>query len=332
LEARVSTPILVDEPKGLAPVVLSSDSFGARERFDAWREELMLRVIRVDVDVPDKTNFRTRLRVLSLPNVAIIERRSTPSVVKRTPDLVRDGDDALVFTLPWGKTIDIRAGLHEARVGPGEAIITSLSEVGSLCTPAGVRGLSLRIARKAALSVTRDAERLVNRPIRLDEAAFAILNSYVVSLMSAPRGMSNALSSLADRQVRELLAHVFDPAGDLARAQVYGGIKAGRLQAVVRDIGRRLANPDLSAAAVGRTLHLSERYVQQLMEGAGQSFSAYVREMRLKRARQLLGDPLTAHLRIADIAAMAGFNDLSHFNRMFRAYFGETPSDARRAR
>lgn len=328
----MSTPILVDEPKDLAPLILSSDSFGRRERFDAWREELMLRVIRVDVDVPDKTNFRTRLRVLNLPNIAIIERRSTPSVVKRTRDLVRDGDDAFVFTLPWGGTVEIRAGAGEARVGPGEAIITPLDEVGGLRTPLGVRGVSLRVARKAALSLAPGVERLVNRPVPVDEAAFAILSAYVVSLMSAPRGLDPSLASLADQQVRELLAHVFDPSGDLARAQTYGGIKAARLHAVIRDIGRSLGEPDLSAASVGRRLHVSERYVQQLLEGAGKTFSAYVREMRLKRARQLLGDPLIAHLRIADIAAMAGFNDLSHFNRMFRSYFGQTPSDARRAR
>ena len=234
----MSTPILVDEPKDLAPLILSSDSFGRRERFDAWREELMLRVIRVDVDVPDKTNFRTRLRVLNLPNIAIIERRSTPSVVKRTRDLVRDGDDAFVFTLPWGGTVEIRAGADEARVGPGEAIITPLDEVGGLRTPLGVRGVSLRVARKAALSSAPGVERLVNRPVPVDEAAFAILSSYVVSLMSAPRGLDPSLASLADQQVRELLAHVFDPSGDLARAQTYGGIKAARLHAVIRDIGR----------------------------------------------------------------------------------------------
>jgi AraC-like DNA-binding protein len=332
LEARVSTPTLVEEPHRLAPLLLSSDSFNERGRFDAWREELMLRVIRVDVEVPDKATFRTRLRILNLPNVAIIERRSTPSVVKRTAELVRDGDDALVFTLPWGKNIDMRAGFDEARVGPGQAIITSLNEVGSLRTPAGVRGVSVRIDRKAALTLAPDAERLLNRPINIDEAAFAILSSYLVSLMSVPRGLSRLVALLADQQVRELLAHVFNPAGDLARAQVYGGIKAARLQAVVRDIGQRLADPDLSAAAVARRLRLSERYVQQLLEGAGQSFSAHVRERRLKRARRMLRDPLTAHLRIADVAAIAGFNDLSHFNRMFRAYFGETPTDARRAR
>ena len=79
-----------------APILLSSDALDSRDRFDAWREELMLRVVRVDVDVPDRKSFHTRLRVLALPNVSIIERRTTPSVAKRTPELVRDGDDALM--------------------------------------------------------------------------------------------------------------------------------------------------------------------------------------------------------------------------------------------
>jgi len=82
---------------------------------------------------------------------------------------------------------------------------------------------------------------------------------------------------------------------------------------------------------VGRRLGLSDRYVHLLLEGAGLSFSAYVRALRLKRARQLLRDPLTRELRIGDIAAMAGFSDLSHFNRAFRSQFGERPTDARRA-
>src|SRR5271156_2448040 len=106
-----------------APVLVSSDSFDERDRFDAWREELMLRVMRVDVDVPDRRSFHTRLRVLNLPNVGVIERRSTPSVVGRTAELIRDGDDSLVFSLPWRKSIEARGAAGQARVGPGEAII-----------------------------------------------------------------------------------------------------------------------------------------------------------------------------------------------------------------
>jgi hypothetical protein len=97
-----------------APILLSSDAFDERDRFDAWREELMLRVMRVDVDVPDKRSFHTRLRMLHLPNVSIIERRSTPSVVTRTAELVRDGDDSLVVSLPWRKSIETRIRLRVA--------------------------------------------------------------------------------------------------------------------------------------------------------------------------------------------------------------------------
>lgn len=315
-----------------APILLSSDSFDERDRFDAWREELMLRVMRVDVDVPDKRSFHTRLRMLHLPNVSIIERRSTPSVVTRTAELVRDGDDSLVVSLPWRKSIETRGSAFESRVGPGEAIIHSLNEITRSRAPEGFRGVSLRVARQTARSVAPYAERRLNRPISVDRPASLILQSYLVSLVSSPGGLSPSVATLADRHLRELLANMFDPEGDLARAGVYGGAKAARLQAIVEEIGRRLADPSLSAAAVGRRLGLSERYVQQLLEGAGFSFSAYVRELRLKRAHQMLRDPLTRHLRVGDIAAMAGFSDLSHINHTFRRRFGESPTDARRRR
>jgi AraC-like DNA-binding protein len=315
-----------------APILLSSDAFDARDRFDAWREELMLRVMRVDVDVPDKKSFHTRLRLLQLPNVSIIERRSTPSVVTRTAELVRDGDDSLVVSLPWRKSIETRGPAFESRVGPGEAIIHSLNEITRSRAPEGFRGVSLRVSRQTARNVAPDAERRINRAISVDRTASLILQLYLVSLVSSVGGLSGSVAMLADRHLSELLANIFDPEGDLARAGVYGGVKAARLQAVVQDIGRRLVDPSLSAAAVGRRLGLSERYVQQLLEGAGFSFSAYVRELRLKRARQLLRDPLARQLRIGDIAAMAGFDDLSHFNRTFRLQFGETPTETRRAR
>ena len=43
----------------------------------------------------------------------------------------------------------------------------------------------------------------------------------------------------------------------------------------------------------------------------------------------LLRDPQWHSRRIADIAAEAGFTDLSYFNRAFRRHYGATPSDIR---
>lgn len=66
------------------------------------------------------------------------------------------------------------------------------------------------------------------------------------------------------------------------------------------------------------------------MEGIGPTVSTHVRERRLTRAKELLRDPSHAHKRIIDICMMSGFNDVSHFNRTYRAGFGQTPKDARR--
>jgi AraC-like DNA-binding protein len=329
--AAMSTLPINQDRASHAPILLSSDAFHARDRFDAWREEIMLRVARVDVGVPDRTRFHTRLRVIQLPSLSIIDRRSTPSVVKRTSELVRDGDDAVMVSLPWRGSLELRIG-GEARAGPGDAILSSLHEVGDLISPKPFAGASLRLDRTIARSVIPGFETRLNMRIPLDPGASALLRSYLKALALTAGGLTPSAAALADMQVRELVAHLFDPVGELARAEPYGGIKAARLRAVINDIAARFADPRLNPEGVGRRLGLSERYVQQLLEGAGLSFTTYIREVRLKRARQLLRDPMTTSWRVVDIAAMAGFSDLSHFNHAFRQRFGESPTDTRRRR
>jgi AraC-like DNA-binding protein len=56
-----------------------------------------------------------------------------------------------------------------------------------------------------------------------------------------------------------------------------------------------------------------------------------VLERRLKTAAALLRDPRWRDRKIADIAAEAGFTDLSYFNRAFRRRYDETPSASREA-
>ena len=156
-----------------------------------------------------------------------------------------------------------------------------------------------------------------------------MLRAYLKALRAAPDGLSASTSLLAEHQIEELLAHLFDPIGDLARGETHGGVRAARLRAALVDIAAHITASDLTAAGVGARLGVSERYIQRLLEGAGYSFSAYVREERLKLAHRMLRDPRRAHRRISEIAEAAGFNDLSHFNRTFRLRFGHTPSEAR---
>jgi AraC-like DNA-binding protein len=109
------------------------------------------------------------------------------------------------------------------------------------------------------------------------------------------------------------------------------GLRAARLNAILHEIERRSADPDLSALTTARLLGITPRYVHLLLAETGKSFTHHVLERRLERAAALLRDPDRRHRKIADIAAEAGFTDLSYFNRAFRRHFGGTPSDIREA-
>ena len=110
-------------------------------------------------------------------------------------------------------------------------------------------------------------------------------------------------------------------------------VDASRLTSPVlpAEIARRFSDPGFNLDAVVRTTGLSRRYIQQLLEETGQSFTDHVLERRLERAFTLLSDRRRLHLSVLDVAYAAGFGDVSHFNRMFRRRFGDTPSGVRAA-
>jgi acetamidase/formamidase/AraC-like DNA-binding protein len=90
-------------------------------------------------------------------------------------------------------------------------------------------------------------------------------------------------------------------------------------------IEKRLHDPDLSAAKVSRVEGISERYLQKLFEQNGESFTHYLRERRLQRARSALVTPAETRLPVADVAYSCGFNDAANFNRVFKERFGLPP-------
>jgi AraC-like DNA-binding protein len=94
-------------------------------------------------------------------------------------------------------------------------------------------------------------------------------------------------------------------------------------------VAESFTEPGLTLAAVAQRQGVTPRYLQRLLERSGTSFSTHVNELRLQRAFALLTEPHANTRRIADIALQAGFSDISHFNRLFRARFGDTPTGVR---
>ena len=106
---------------------------------------------------------------------------------------------------------------------------------------------------------------------------------------------------------------------------------ASRLQAIKADIVENAGSRALTMTALAARHRVTARYVRKLFEAEGQTFSRFVLDERLARARRMLTDPRRRAETIGAIAFAAGFSDLSYFNRVFRRRNGATPTQVRAA-
>jgi acetamidase/formamidase/AraC-like DNA-binding protein len=126
----------------------------------------------------------------------------------------------------------------------------------------------------------------------------------------------------------ELIASCFE-AWNQTDQKVASKSHAAATDRLCQFIEANLSDSTLTLASVAMHEHVSERQVQKLFEGLGQSFTAYLRERRLERSRADLGNRQYGHLSISDICFRWGFNDPAHFSHCFRDRYQMSPRQYR---
>lgn len=84
---------------------------------------------------------------------------------------------------------------------------------------------------------------------------------------------------------------------------------------------------ELSLEQVAKSVNTSTFYFCKMFKKyTGVNFTEYLSRIRIENARNLLLNP---NLRISEIAFAAGFQSLTHFNRVFKKIVGESPTEFR---
>src|SRR5689334_2390949 len=138
----------------LKPVILSTDNWTAQTRFEAWRDEFALRIAHVDVNTPDRSAFSADINVLPLPSISISKTTVAPCSLTRTPSLLRDGDDGLVFILCLDGEADIRFGDDHVHLRSGNGTLVANHRLGGFFSTAKATTCSIRIDRDLARRFT----------------------------------------------------------------------------------------------------------------------------------------------------------------------------------
>ncbi|MFD2571997.1 helix-turn-helix domain-containing protein [Spirosoma soli] len=90
--------------------------------------------------------------------------------------------------------------------------------------------------------------------------------------------------------------------------------------------------PDLSLPKLAQQVDTSPHHLSQLLnDRLGQNFFDWLATYRIAEAQRLLHDPMTANLKIDEIAERVGYNSPSAFHTAFKRLTGQTPAQFRSA-
>jgi len=300
------------------------------QRRATWLETLRRQIVGLDSE-PLVDRPRNNSVGIVLPNLGVVRSEGTPSVVRRTSQLVSDGNDNLrlvILAKSRGRAVAAQFG-REITMEPGGAVVLSNSEQNSFATLSPHRLIALNLSRRVLRPLLRDFDAVLARVIPQDIAPLRLLSNYVEGVIADPALDAADVTRLVVTQIYDLAALTMGATREAAEIAKGRGLRAARLRAIKADIAGELASPNLSVETVAMRQQVSPRYVQMLFEQEGTTFSQYVIGQRLLRAHRMLTDPRFVYRSIASVAFDAGFGDLSHFNRAFRRRYGGTPSEVR---
>lgn len=125
--------------------------------------------------------------------------------------------------------------------------------------------------------------------------------------------------------LRALLLCMLDSGHSLpAPPAAFGNSTISRAVGIIHDE----AHTALSLAILAERLNVSYQHLSSLFtEHLGLSFSAYLADVRLRNAKQLLDD---SDLSVTEICYECGYRNLSHFLRSFKKKYGVTPKASRK--
>ena len=106
--------------------------------------------------------------------------------------------------------------------------------------------------------------------------------------------------------------------------------KSNSIIGLAKDYIRNNYNKDISLDDVSRAVNISPYYFSKIFkENTGENFIEYLTNIRIDKAKELLG---TTEYSMKEICSMVGYSDPNYFSRSFKKNVGVTPTEYKEGR
>jgi AraC family transcriptional activator of tynA and feaB len=310
--------------------LVSTASVAKHERVDFWRDAIRSDLLELDFRLPESGEFDATLLSSELPELSISTIESSASVVERHRcSRGSSADETFMFNFVFtgrmvaeqdGRTVVVEAGDGVMCTGDRPYVLRLPVTSRLACVRVPSETLRRSVAGLAAATATSFSAR---------SELCAIVSSYASHLADERPALSASGAAKVARNFTDLLlamaGQIVGPTTSLSEPRSVVLVR-------VKDyVERHLGESDLDAANVAAAMKLSHRYINRLFEAEDTSLARYIWRRRLERAARDLEEVALRNRGISQIALSNGFNDMSHFSKVFRSRFGTSPRDFRRA-
>ena len=309
--------------------LLSTNDVGQHQRFAYWQDLVCDAIVHLDCSAPEPANFNGSIQVHDLDNLRLSAMMSDQMSLIRSPQRIsRAREDCLLIAIEsHAESFGAQDG-REAQLQIGDfALFDSVRPYDVGFRP-GFQHLVITIPRKALQNRISSLHNLTGMRIRGDCGAGRLASEFFRTLQIELEHLDPATASRLGETGLDLIAAALADIGGDAHLDE-SAHRGARIARIKNFIGTHLADPALPPGMIANALGISTRYLNSLFSKETLSVERYIWERRLIKCRDALGNPAQTGCSISSIAFGWGFNDMSHFSRVFRNRFGVSPREYR---
>jgi AraC-like DNA-binding protein len=313
-------------------IEFSVDDYPAVQRFEAF-QEFVARAFKTDamrLDDPAAQPFQGSIGVTPLGHISFSKLAGTPTRYWCLPGSESFRPDYLRLMVNRTGSAIISQFDHDAALTQVGATIFDNRACGATHYAETYTTYTYNVPRSLMLAAAPKAEDYRARPLQANPRILGYLIGYTDAMLASGDLRDPALAGNIGNHLFDLVATLLEPSRDAAEIASRRGLRTARLTAILAEVDRHFADPNLNANTIASRHGLSRRKVERLMEEHGETVSQAILRRRLAEALAILRDPAARHMRIGEVANACGFGDLSHFNRSFKRQFGDAPRLLRR--
>lgn len=298
-------------------------------RLDYWNDLTGTAFTPLVTDPVDRQAFAGRLTRTQVGQIRLAEARSEPAVVRHSRQHVAQAREALFMLCLQldGVSINRQQG-RESILRYGDFHLLDSSRPYEVSFEQPNRMLVLSIPQPDLARRMPNPESVVAIAVSGRAGVAGLLSSLLCNFWQQRRtGDETYLSARFSEAVLDLIASAY--ATITTAAPESSSIAIARREQIRSYIEAHLHEPALTPGSIAAAVHLSARRLHQLFEADGETVGAYILRRRLEECARALSDLGQRSRTVTEIAFLHGFNNASHFGRVFRERYHSTPSEYR---